>query len=312
MSQRKQKRRKPTLADGLVSFYSSQAELMLAQYRNINQLLGTTTDWTHPGTHCEVLLRDFLRRNLLQWMSVDKGYIYGRVKRGGRESHCPEIDVLIHNTRDYSPLFRVDDFVIVQPEAVLGIIQVKRSFRKVRNESPLEKGLRQVTVAKQHLVDLLIEMKMEGRRTFEVSDLLTHSFSGVVAFDKDGKVSLEQAITERYRSHLAENHYPDSQVGHNASLFVLPTFVGSLQGKCAYGTGKNYPRCQYYVYDSRHEEGNIGLQLLLCNILQRLSTLSDPLKKPLAFPEYTDLPSFCVPPATEKLPAGSVPGPSSP
>jgi hypothetical protein len=44
---------------GLVDFYSSQAEVILAQYRNINQLLGETNDWTAPGTHCEVLIRDF-------------------------------------------------------------------------------------------------------------------------------------------------------------------------------------------------------------------------------------------------------------
>jgi hypothetical protein len=117
------------LPKGLMSFYSSQANVMLDQYENINHLLGVTTDWTHPGTHCEVLLRAYLRRNLLQWMSIDKGYIYGLAKCGDKTYHGPEIDLLVHNTKDYSPLFRLDDFVIVQPEAVLGIIQVKRTFR---------------------------------------------------------------------------------------------------------------------------------------------------------------------------------------
>ena len=53
------------LSEGVIQFYSSQAELLIAQYEHINHLLGQTTDWTHPGTHCEVLLRDFLRRHLL-------------------------------------------------------------------------------------------------------------------------------------------------------------------------------------------------------------------------------------------------------
>ena len=42
------------LRPGLFDFYSSQAELMLAQYENIKRLLGPTThgtpsgDWTSP------------------------------------------------------------------------------------------------------------------------------------------------------------------------------------------------------------------------------------------------------------------------
>ena len=63
---------------GLIDYYASQAELMLVQYRNINQLLGLTNDWSHPGTHCEVLLRDMIRKSLPLNLSADKGYIYGR------------------------------------------------------------------------------------------------------------------------------------------------------------------------------------------------------------------------------------------
>jgi hypothetical protein len=42
---------------GLIEFYSSQAELLLRQYQNIEQLLGPAgSDWTWPGEHCETLL----------------------------------------------------------------------------------------------------------------------------------------------------------------------------------------------------------------------------------------------------------------
>jgi hypothetical protein len=88
------------LAEGLLNFYSSQAALILSQYNNINHLLGPTTHWTPTGTLCEELLRDFLRRSLCSYMAVDKGYIYGRRPTGSRKtSHCPEIDLLIHDTR---------------------------------------------------------------------------------------------------------------------------------------------------------------------------------------------------------------------
>ena len=112
------------LADGLAEFYSRQSDLMLAEYESINLLLGPTTDWSHPGTHCEILLRNFLRRHLLASMGVDKGYVFGRMERNGVARHCPEIDIIVHDVEKYRPVYRLDDFVIVQPEAVLAIIQV--------------------------------------------------------------------------------------------------------------------------------------------------------------------------------------------
>lgn len=107
------------LAPGLVDYYSSQAALMLTQFENINHLLGPTRDWTHPGDFCEILLRDFLRRFLPPNLNVDKGYIYGRATVGGKDSHCPEIDILIHDAHRYPPLFRMNDLV---PNVFTGVV----------------------------------------------------------------------------------------------------------------------------------------------------------------------------------------------
>src|SRR5688572_3738026 len=92
------------LRQGLFEFCSSQAEVMLAQYRNINQLLGPTDDWTAPGTLCEVLIRDLIRRVLPSRYSVDKGFVFGRRMKGSDEVHSPEVDVLVHDTHEYAPV----------------------------------------------------------------------------------------------------------------------------------------------------------------------------------------------------------------
>ena len=44
----------PFDAGGLLEFCSSQADAMLAQFRNINQLLSPTKDWKAPGTLCAI------------------------------------------------------------------------------------------------------------------------------------------------------------------------------------------------------------------------------------------------------------------
>lgn len=126
------------LGPGLLKYYSTQAELMLAQYENINRLLGPTDDWTHPGDFCEILFRDFLRKFLPPNLSADKGFFYGRATLEGEDTHCPEIDILIHDTQTYRPIFRMGDFVIVQPQAVRGMIQVKRTF----SQTQVKKGVK--------------------------------------------------------------------------------------------------------------------------------------------------------------------------
>lgn len=287
------------LSEGLIDFYSSQADLLLAQYENINQLLGPTSDWTHPGNHCEILLRDFLRRHLLQWMSVDKGFIYGRVQRGEKSTHCPEIDILIHNVRDYSPIFKLDDFVIVQPEAVLGIIQVKRTFSRVGKDNPLEKGLRQVVDAKQHLLDVLIQKRPKNAVAVNMGDLLIPVFSGLVAFDETANAVLEDAIIAQHSSYLIESRYDGTKVKHEIGMFLLPTFVGSLKGLCA-DCRRNFKRQTYYLYNSLYQGRNLSLQLLLYNMMWELQPVLTPETKPFAFPKIENPAprSFVVPPTS--------------
>jgi hypothetical protein len=283
------------LQEGLISFYSSQADLMLAQYKNINQLLGPTRDWSHPGSHCEVLLRDFLRRNLLQWMNVDKGYIYGRVADGSTTAHCPEIDVLIHNVKDYAPVFRLGEFVIVQPEAVLGIIQVKRAFKKVAGTDPLDKGLQQVMGAKQHLLDLLMQKRPKKAVAPSIADLNRSVFSAVIAFEKASDVPLRKAILARFNYHLSEKRFGETEMNHNASMAVLPTFVGSLSGFSAFAR-RNYKQQTYHLYDAEGYRSNLSLQLLLYNLMSELMEHYAPLIQPFAFPTLKDVRKFKIPP----------------
>jgi hypothetical protein len=286
------------LPEGLMTFYSSQATLLLEQYENINHLLGPTRDWSHPGSHCEILLRDFLRQNLLRWMSVDKGYIYGRTQRGQNDSHCPEIDILIHDTQDYTPIFRMGDFVIVQPEAVLGIIQVKRTFSLVGKENPLEVGLRQAVGARQHCFDMLIASKPSNvSEKITESDLIHPVFSAVAAFEESEGVSLEDALKNRYTIHLRERHHPQARLTTELSLAMMPTFVGSLKGRCAYAMKKNNHKQLYRLYDSFVDKRNVCLQLLLFAVLHCIRGSDTVAKKPFAFPKIlAPVPTFSLEP----------------
>lgn len=131
---------------GRFEVLASLGASMLLQYQNINMLLGPSSHYTAPGTLCEVLVRDLLRKSLPSQFSVDKGFVFGRELYEGKELAPVEIDVVVHDTYQYAPLYRLDDFVVVRPEAVKAVIQVKRTL----SGPQLRKAIRNIVAAKLH------------------------------------------------------------------------------------------------------------------------------------------------------------------
>lgn len=110
-------------------------------------------------------------------MGVDKGFICGLETPDGVRTRCTEIDILIHDQRSFRPVFRVEDFVIVQPEAVLAIIQVKKRLN-TSGRNPLQLGLKNVLAAKRHLFSMLAHSPLQRReRAFQ------HTFPAVIGFE---------------------------------------------------------------------------------------------------------------------------------
>jgi len=278
------------LNEGVVSFYSAQAESMLTQYENINHLLGPTKDWTHPGTLCEELLRHFLRQTLPPRMAVDKGYFFGRTEIDGTQTHSPEIDILIHDRQRYQTVFRMGDFVIVQPKAVIGIIQVKRAL----TPGQLWKGLSNVVRAKQQLVTLLSQPGSHP--------VMPRVFSGVVAFADRLGDHLPKYQTKLYDCYKKYRD-ADSLYKTPISLFVMPDFIASLSNLFCLDIRAPEENVRYAVYKSQTQDEprrNLALQAFLFAIAR-----TDPDSAtwpPLAFPlEMPSIGTFAVLETVEQL-----------
>lgn len=235
---------------GLVRFYSSLAASALAQYDNITHLLGKTSDWTAPGMACEVLIRQLIRNTLPTQFSVDKGFIYGRRAENDDSRHSPEIDILIHDSHTYAPLLRIDDFVIVQPAAVRGIVQVKRTM----TSATLEKAMTNVVEAKQHLRDCTIS----GPRSHQLENV----FSAFITFRDEITDPKGGGVSATYENRIKE-HFQDFRDG-----YIVPHFVGSLDRRVFGFMGLNTKQMGYVAYKSVHtatdgQKQHLGLQVFL-------------------------------------------------
>lgn len=249
----------PPRDEGLLRFYSSEAEALLAQYRRIDFLLGPSSkDHLHTGTLCEVLLRDYFRRVLLPWMGVDKGFIYGRTDDDHNAESSPEIDILIHDQQTYRPIFRTDDFVIVQPESVLGIIQVKKRLNTQGRSNPLREGLKNVVTAKRHVLTQL-------HRRHASHSLLERRCGRIIGavIGIDGR-----SLARTYWNYLDKeftNHSEFTQpLVHNVqgNVYAMPHFVGSLSGRFCLRSRFDRDQLTYRCFPSLFGGNNLSVQMV--------------------------------------------------
>jgi hypothetical protein len=189
-------------------------------------------------------------------MSVDKGYVFGRSPSRSSESHSPEIDVLIHNTLLFRPVFRLEDFVIVQPESVLAVVQVKRTLKG----GQLENAVQNVVSAKNHVVNLL---GMRAPNTsFAVRPWL---YSAVIGFDDHdiGEQRLQRCLNK------VRNPYEGSASSSDRSFYILPDFIGSLQGKF-FLSSRSMTQRQYRRYPSQLDGRNYCIQAMIASLTETI------------------------------------------
>jgi len=77
------------------------------------------------GVLTEEILRDFLRNHLPNIVNVEQGFILN--DSGELSRQC---DIIVYDSHNYSPFYRVNDIVVVPSESVICVIEVKTTITK--------------------------------------------------------------------------------------------------------------------------------------------------------------------------------------
>lgn len=165
---------------GLANFHSNETLAMLQRFDHIENLIRPGHHFESEGNFCEDLLRAFLRETLPSRFSVDTGFILGSSTSvpwrsanapafaWKQTAASPQIDIIVHDTDNYSPVLRTGEFVIVLPDSVRAVIEVKKRLTSGQLKSALQ--------------NLAVTIDLMTQWTISVNRL---PFTGVFAFEAD-------------------------------------------------------------------------------------------------------------------------------
>lgn len=197
----------------LAQFHSAEADVLLLKYRHVASLIGAHTHHGSEGTFCENLVREFLRKVLPGRYSVDAGFIRGRPMQVGGETRfvSHQLDIIVHDTTDYSPIFRSEDFVIVLPEAVAAVIEVKKCL----TSAELKDSLNKLAVARY----LTHHCQPPPLTQPDTGEGCRRVFTAVFAFTSDKLQPATKPFSDTYPNRLAE-------IGQRiAPMFSVPDMI---------------------------------------------------------------------------------------
>ncbi|SIT94655.1 DUF6602 domain-containing protein [Pontibacter indicus] len=107
-----------------LDFHKSTAAELLALTNRVRNLV---RHWGEDGRYKEAVLKSVIQRFLPEKYRISTGFVVKQTNQRGTHESSNQIDLLIYDT-SYPVLFREGDFVIVTPDAVEAIIEVKANI----------------------------------------------------------------------------------------------------------------------------------------------------------------------------------------
>lgn len=109
----------------LIDYHRTTSSELLALTNKVRSLI---THWGEDGRYKEAVLKNIIRRFLPEKYIIGTGFVVKQTQNRGEHLSSKQIDLIIYD--DASPvLFKEGDFVILTPDAVRGIIEIKANLQ---------------------------------------------------------------------------------------------------------------------------------------------------------------------------------------
>ncbi len=134
-------------------YFNSETKVLLEKYKRIESLLPASerkgaSHTGEEGRFVETLIREFLNKHLPKEIFAGTGFIYRPATKTGKDDrsrrrtetdkHSQQLDIIIYDVTNYPTFESFEEFFIVPPEGVIGIISVKKNLYSIQIENELK------------------------------------------------------------------------------------------------------------------------------------------------------------------------------
>lgn len=247
-------------------FFNNECKSLLATYRNIENLIPSSqkagsAHIAEEGRYIESILRAFLNKHLPKELEAFSGFIirpatkvgdHDRERRQKEEDqHSNQLDIIVYDSTNYPIYERFEEFAIVPPEGVVGIISVKKNLY----ENQIQDELENLSKAAQ-----LCVFKNRKKQVVRGPSTTLISFSNKVKPAKSFKDRCDWIFKKIEKSHIMKTF--DECIGQIICLDEYSIFKRRP-------SETNFQNIAEYVgfNHQENEELHMGLQYLITGIL---------------------------------------------
>lgn len=119
-----------------IEFHRTTGKELLALKDRVRNLV---FHWGEDGRYKEAVLKSVIQRFLPTKYAIATGFVVKQTALRGKNHSSKQIDLLIYDT-SYPVLFKESDFVIVTPDSVRGIIEVKANLENLELTKVIKKA----------------------------------------------------------------------------------------------------------------------------------------------------------------------------
>jgi len=206
-------------------YYSSLGSELQSIKNRVRNLIGSG-GWSEEGRYKEVILMNMLSRFLPKNYSMGTGYVLS-IDEKEVTGRTKQIDIIIYDNA-FPVFFKERDFVILPPDSVRGIIEVKSMIHKWKENLEDEakwdfkKALRNMN-DNANIIDSNLKLH---------SPAVSHFFNGVFSYELDPKLTpddvldMVESIYDEIKENGKDRHgskYPRGFPGYicvNKDIFI--------------------------------------------------------------------------------------------
>lgn len=114
----------------LLAYYTDLGNSFSAKINQLSYIIGNT-HYLSVGNYKENLLKNEIKKFLPSNYSIGTGFVifpkFGNKNNKSIHDHCTsnQMDIIIYNNNICAPIFQDGDFIVIAPEAVVALMEVK-------------------------------------------------------------------------------------------------------------------------------------------------------------------------------------------